>query len=151
MYMCVKVCCTSSSLFLFCNVPWMWKYWGRMKGGTTSCIIATISQAHLHLALYVWLEERDDIKTPALRAGIKNHTHKNIFVPYRHPTNATMYRENFCVKCRKTSVILPRKATPFAERGRVWSHCNYQVVVEEQNYQTQRLGNKMLRSSKHVT
>ena len=38
-----------------------------------------------------------------------------------------------------------------AERGRVWSHCNYQVVVEERNYQTQRLGNKMLRSAKHVT
>ena len=45
----------------------MWKYWGRTKGGTPSCIIVTISQAHLHLALYVRLEERDDIKTPALR------------------------------------------------------------------------------------
>ena len=65
--MCVKVCCTSSSLFLFCNVPWMWKYWVRMKGGTPSCIIVTIPKAHLILALYVRLEERDDINTPALR------------------------------------------------------------------------------------
>ena len=39
-------------------------------------------------------------------------------------------------------VILPWKATPFAERGRVWSHCNYRVVAEEHNHQTQQLGNK---------
>ena len=68
-YVCIcvlkSVCCTSSSLFSFCNVPWMWKYWERMKGGTPSCIIVTIPQAHLHLALYVRLKERDDTKTPA--------------------------------------------------------------------------------------
>ena len=28
------------------------------------------------------------------------------------------------------------QATPFAERGRVWSRCNYWVVAEERNYQT---------------
>ena len=26
------------------------------------------------------------------------------------------------------------QATPFAERGKVWSCCNYQVVAEERNY-----------------
>ena len=26
------------------------------------------------------------------------------------------------------------QAMPFAERGRVWSHCNYQVVAEKCNY-----------------
>ena len=36
-----------------------------MKGGTPSCVSVTIPQAHLHLALMY--EERDDIKTPALR------------------------------------------------------------------------------------
>ena len=42
------------------------------------------------------------------------------------------------------------QATPFAERGRVWSHCNYRVVAEERNYRPLRLGNKMLTSAKHV-
>ena len=31
---------------------------------------------------------------------------------------------------------LVSQTTPFAERGRVWSHCNYRVVTEERNYQT---------------
>ena len=29
---------------------------------------------------------------------------------------------------------LVSQATPFAERGRVWSRCNYRVVAEERNY-----------------
>ena len=43
------------------------------------------------------------------------------------------------------------QATPFAERGRVSSRCNYWVVTEECNYQPLWLGNKMLTSAKHVT
>ena len=74
----------------------MWKYWGRMKGGTPSCIIVTIPQAHLHLALYVRLEERDDIKTPALRAGIKNHTHKNIFTAFLHASKIKFTAKKHC-------------------------------------------------------
>ena len=46
---------------------------------------------------------------------------------------------------------LVSQATPFAERGRVWSHCNYRVVAEERNYRPLRLGNKMLTSANHVT
>ena len=42
------------------------------------------------------------------------------------------------------------QATPFTERGKVWSCCNYRVVAEECNYQPLRLGNKMLISAKHV-
>ena len=45
---------------------------------------------------------------------------------------------------------LVSQATPFAERGRVWSRCNYRVVAEERNYRPLRLGNKMLTSAKHV-
>ena len=45
---------------------------------------------------------------------------------------------------------LVSQAIPFAERGRVWSRCNYQVVAEERNYQPLRLGNKMLTSTKHI-
>ena len=41
-YVSGKVSCTSSSLFLFCNVSWMWKYWRRMKGGTPSCVSVII-------------------------------------------------------------------------------------------------------------
>ena len=43
---------------------------------------------------------------------------------------------------KKLGSSFPRKP---AERGRVWSHCNYQVVAEECNYQTQWLENIMLR------
>ena len=82
--MCVKVCCTSSSLFLFCNVTWMWKYWGRMKGRTPSCIIVTISQTHFHLALYVRLEERDDMKTPALHV-LKQESKTTLIRTYSLP------------------------------------------------------------------
>ena len=53
-----------------------------------------------------------------------------------------------------TSPSSPRpavsQATPFTERGRVWSRCNYRVVAEERNYRPLRLGNKMLTSAKHV-
>ena len=43
-------------------------------------------------------------------------------------------------KARIVSVcVLVLQATPFTERGKVWSHCNYQVVAEEHNYRTQRL------------
>ena len=45
---------------------------------------------------------------------------------------------------------LVSQATPFAERGRVWSRCNYRVVAEERNYRPLRLGNKLLTSAKHV-
>ena len=38
---------------------------------------------------------------------------------------------------------LVSQATPFAERGRVWSRCNYRVVAEERNYRPLRLGNKL--------
>ena len=31
---------------------------------------------------------------------------------------------------------LVSQATPFTERGRVWSRCNYRVVTEERNYRT---------------
>ena len=63
---------------------------------TPSCIIVTIPQAHLHLALYVRLEERDDIKTPALRAGIKNHTHKNIFTAFLHASKIKFTAKKHC-------------------------------------------------------
>ena len=43
------------------------------------------------------------------------------------------------------------QATPFTERGRVWSRCNYRVVAEECNYRPLRLGNKTLTSTKQVT
>ena len=33
-----------------------------------------------------------------------------------------------------TQVGLVSQATPFTERGRVWSRCNYRVVAEERNY-----------------
>ena len=33
-------------------------------------------------------------------------------------------------------IWLVSQATPFTERGRVWSYCNYQVVAKECNYQT---------------
>ena len=46
-----------------------------------------------------------------------------------------------------TVFLLVSQATPFTERGRVWSRCNYRVVAEERNYW---LGNKMLTSAKHV-
>ena len=87
--MCGKVSCTSSSLFLFCNVPWMWKYWRRMKGGTPSCVSVTIPQAHLHLALMH--EERDDIKTPALHVLKQSKT-----TPVRtySPPSYVLAREN---------------------------------------------------------
>ena len=35
------------------------------------------------------------------------------------------------------------QVTPFAERERVWSRCNYRVVAEECNYQPLRLGSKL--------
>ena len=44
-----------------------------MKGGTPSCVSVTIPQAHLRLALMY--EERDDIKTPALRVLKQNQKH----------------------------------------------------------------------------
>ena len=47
-------------------------------------------------------------------------------------------------------VYLLSQATPFEEKGRVWSCFNYQVVAEERNYRTKRLGNKMLTSAKHM-
>ena len=34
------------------------------------------------------------------------------------------------------TLTLVLQATPFAERGRVWSSCNYRVVAEERNYRT---------------
>ena len=43
------------------------------------------------------------------------------------------------------------QAIPFAEKGRVWSCCNYRVVAEECNYPPLWLGNKMLTSAEHVT
>ena len=47
---------------------------------------------------------------------------------------------------------LVSQAIPFADRGRVWSCCNYRVVTKERNYQPLQLhvGNKMLTSTKHV-
>ena len=47
-------------------------------------------------------------------------------------------------------VSVVSQAVPFAERGRVWSRCNNQVVAEERNYRPLLLGNKMLTSAKHV-
>ena len=47
-------------------------------------------------------------------------------------------------------LTLVLQATPFTERGRVWSRCNYRVVVEERNYRPLRFGNKMLTSAKHI-
>ena len=47
-------------------------------------------------------------------------------------------------------LIIVSQATPFAERGRAWSRCNYLVVAEERNYRPLRLGNKKLTSAKHV-
>ena len=38
-------------------------------------------------------------------------------------------------------VSLVSQATPFTERGRVWSRCNYRVVAEGRNYQPLQLGN----------
>ena len=60
-----------------------------------------------------------------------------------------------CRLCKKkgethTCKHLVSQATPFAERGRVWSHCTWQVVVEECNYQTVQLDKKMLTSAKHM-
>ena len=55
------------------------------------------------------------------------------------------------VTLQPLSCRLVSQATPFAERGRVWSRCNYRVVAEERNYQTWRLSNKMLTSAKLVT
>ena len=52
---------------------------------------------------------------------------------------------------QRPGCLVVSQATPFAERGRVWSHCNYWVVAEERNYRPLRLGNKMLTSTKHVT
>ena len=46
---------------------------------------------------------------------------------------------------------LVSQAIPFAERGRVWSRCNYQVVAKERNYQPLRLDIKILTSAKHMT
>ena len=37
--------------------------------------------------------------------------------------------------------ILVLQATPFAERGRVWSHCSRRVVTKERNYRTHQLDN----------
>ena len=46
------------------------------------------------------------------------------------------------------AALLVSQATPFAERGRVWSHCNYRVVAEECSYGTiEHSSNKMLTSS----
>ena len=42
------------------------------------------------------------------------------------------------------------QATPFAERRRAWSRCSWWIVTEERTYQTGRLDNKMLTSTKHV-
>ena len=48
-------------------------------------------------------------------------------------------------------LTLVLQAIPFAERGKVWSCCNYRVVAEEHNCRPLRLGNKMLISAKHMT
>ena len=47
-------------------------------------------------------------------------------------------------------LLIVSQAIPFAERGRVWSRCNYRVVAEECNHRPLRLGNKMLTPAKHV-
>ena len=52
------------------------------------------------------------------------------------------------IKEAKYCVVL--QATPFAERGRVWSRCSYRVVTEEHNCQLLRLGDKMVTSAKHI-
>ena len=54
------------------------------------------------------------------------------------------------VTATKTGQALVSQAIPFAERGRVWSRCNYRVVAEERNYRPLRLGNKTLTSAKQV-
>ena len=53
-------------------------------------------------------------------------------------------------KTTSHALTLVSQATPFAERGRVWSRCNHLVVAEERNYRPLRLGNKVLTSAKHV-
>ena len=40
---------------------------------------------------------------------------------------------SFKFTCKAMSDVVSQ-ATPFAERGRVWSRCNYRVVNEERNY-----------------
>ena len=92
----------------------------KKTGGTSSCIIATIPQAHLHLALYVRLEERDDIKTPALHAGIKNHTHKNIFSAFLHASKIKFTAKKHCSPLSSDSytgrVALPLSTSFFQSR-----------------------------------
>ena len=61
-----------------------------MKGGTPSCVSVTIPQAHLHLALMY--EERDDIKTPALRVLKQNQ--KPHSVRTYSPLSYVLAREN---------------------------------------------------------
>ena len=41
-------------------------------------------------------------------------------------------------------VNLVSQATPFTERGRVWSHCSWRVVTKECNYRTAQLDNHLL-------
>ena len=57
-----------------------------------------------------------------------------------------------CIPSAEVSLgLLVSQATPFAERGRVWSCCTWQIVTKKCNYQIAPLDNKILTSAKHVT
>ena len=86
-----------------------------MKGGTPSCIIVTIPQANLHLALYVRLEERDDIKTPAQRV-LKQES---------KTTSTTTYSQPFYVLAREN---LRQRNTAHRCRNRLLHRASFVAV-----------------------
>ena len=60
-----------------------------------------------------------------LSAGSLRRDHSHVLVWPLYPSGVSQ---------KGLGSRLVSQTTPFAERGRVWSSCNYRVVAEEHNY-----------------